>query len=140
MRRLVGTAIATGDPEDLTVLKAIDSNSSTFWLSPESSTPASLTVAMGRDLQIAGFAYLPRQDSNTEGVVNSYRFETSTDGQTWTVNVADGRFDNIKNNPVWQTASFAPVTARYFRFTALSDVNGKLRASVAEITVLPSGN
>ena len=70
----------------------------------------------------------------------AYRFETSLDGKTWTTNVEQGRFDNIRNNPVRQQAPFAPVSARLFRFTALEDVNGNRAASAAEISVLPAGS
>jgi alpha-L-fucosidase len=56
-------------------------------------------------------------------VVEKYRFETSADGVNWTTNIA-GTFANIQNNPSLQEVSFAPVNARYFRFTALQERGG----------------
>ena len=95
---------------------------------------------MGRARRIRGFAYLPRQDWVFEGVVDRYRFETSLDGEHWTASVASGAFDNIKNNPHQREVTFAPVEARFFRFTALRDVERSGWANVAEITVLPAGD
>jgi hypothetical protein len=93
--------------------------------------------------RIAGFTYLPRQDGNPNGTVEKYRFETSMDGVNWTTVIASGMFANIRNNPSLQEVHFDPVNARFFRFTALREVNGNGWTSAAEISVLPaagSGN
>jgi alpha-L-fucosidase len=60
------------------------------------------------------------------------------DGQTWTIDVDSARFENIENNPVLQEVSFAPTTARFFRFTALKELGASGMASVAELSVLPA--
>lgn len=99
--------------------------------------PHALTIDMGRELPVAGLSYLPPAGRNAAGVIDSYRFETSTDGKTWTAAVEQGRFANIRNNPVLQEVTFKEVAARYFRFTAMQAANGTGAASVAEITVLP---
>jgi len=67
-----------------------------------------------------------------------YRVETSVDGVQWRTAIADGTFANIQNNPDWQTARFAPVAARFFRFTALDDVWHTGRANAAELSVIPA--
>ncbi len=72
------------------------------------------------------------------GVVDTYRFETSTDGAAWTTNVASGRFGNIRNSPILQEVTFAPVSARFFRFTALQKINGNASTSAGEICLLPA--
>jgi alpha-L-fucosidase len=56
----------------------------------------------------------------------------------WTTRVASGAFDNIKNDPSLREATFAPVEARFFRFTVLRDVEQSGWVNVAEITVLPA--
>ena len=120
---------------------AIDGNASTFWHTAWNSDlalPHYLTVDMGRSHRVAGFTYLPRQDGNPNGTVENYRFETSTDGANWTTNVASGTFANIRNNPSLQEVTFAPVNARYFRFTALQEINRNGWTSAAEISVLPA--
>ncbi len=58
----------------------------------------------------------------------------SHDGATWT-KVAEGEFSNIVNNPIQQVVELKkPVTARYFKFTALHSANG-VPLSVAELGV-----
>ncbi|MBC8136404.1 MAG: discoidin domain-containing protein [Fibrella sp.] len=116
---------------------AIDGNPDTLWQMGSASAPHSLTVDMGSDRRIGGLSYLPRQDKSREGVIETYHFETSVDGKSWVAAITDGRFDNIRNNPVLQEVVFAPVTARFFRFTALKDVEGGTAVSVATISVLP---
>jgi len=125
---------------------AIDNNSSTIWhtrWNGDLALPHYMAVDMGVVHRIAGFTYLPRQDGNPNGTVEKYRFETSMDGVNWTTAIAEGTFANIRNNPSLQQATFAPVNARFFRFTALREVNGNGWTSAAEISVLPvaaSGN
>ena len=121
---------------------AIDGNPSTIWktrLNADLSLPHFLTIDMGTSHRIAGFTYLPRQDGNPNGLVENYRFETSADGNNWTTNIVSGTFANIRNNPSLQEVSFAPVNARFFRFTALQEINRNGWTSTAEISVLPAG-
>jgi alpha-L-fucosidase len=127
---------------DNSAARAIDGNSSTFWhtrWNDDLMLPHSVTVDMGASHRIAGFTYLPRQDGNPNGTVENYRFETSADGTRWTTNIVAGTFANIRNNPSLQQVAFAPVNARFFRFTALREVNGNGWTSAAEISVLPAG-
>jgi alpha-L-fucosidase len=100
--------------------------------------PQTLTVDMGHALEIDGLTYLPRSDGKSEGIVDTFRFETSTDGQHWSVGIEHGRFGNIENNPMAQEARFVPVMARFFRFTALTAIKGSAGASAAEIGVMPA--
>ena len=131
--------VAAESPADVSAAsRAIDGDPSTLWETANAPLPHSLTVDMGRDLRIRGFSYLPRQDRSLNGVVDTYRFETSGDGTHWTTAIDQGRFGNIRNNPVLQEVTFAPVTARFFRFTALKEVDGNSTASAAEISVLPA--
>jgi alpha-L-fucosidase len=121
--------------------KAIDGDSSTCWhtrWTQDLTLPHYVTIDMGKPHQIRGFTYLPRQDGNPNGVVERYRFETSTDGTNWRTNVSAGMFANIRNNPSLQQVTFAPVNARYFRFTALREINSNGWTSAAEISVLPA--
>ena len=127
---------------DNSAARAIDGESSTFWhtrRNADQRQPHTLTVDMGKTNRIGGFTYLPRQDGLLNGVAERCRFETSADGVTWTTNVADGSFANIQNNPSLQEVSFAPVEARYFRFTSLRAIWNSGSTSAAEISVLPAG-
>lgn len=135
-----GDKIPVSSPE-FESAHAIDAEASTHWRERATTgdTPRpTLTVDMGRVQRIGGFAYLPRQDWVFIGVVDRYKFETSLDGTQWTTQVADGAFGNIRNNPMLQEVRFAPVEARFFRFTALHDVDNNGWVGAAEITVLPA--
>ena len=137
----IGWKIVSADSQDpgSPAANAIDGNSATIWQTApgaDSAATHQITVDMGSVERIAGFTYLPRQDGVREAIVQSYRFETSVDGVSWTTDVDSGRFGNVRNNPIVQEVSFAPVNARFFRFTALQSSNG--RASAAEISVIPA--
>lgn len=122
--------------------KAVDGDSSTFWhtrWNEDLKLPHFITVDMGKSHRIDGFTYLPRQDGNPNGTVENYRFETSMDGTAWTTNIVSGTFANIRNNPSLQQVTFAPVNTRFFRFTALREVNESGWTSAAEISVLSAG-
>ncbi|MBI2513298.1 MAG: alpha-L-fucosidase [Opitutae bacterium] len=123
---------------DTSAANAIDADAKTLWRTR--AADRALTVDMGRAHRIGGFAYLPRQDWVFEGVVDRYRFETSLDGKQWTTQVAAGAFGNIRNNPMRQEVAFAPVDARYFRFTPLHDTDDTGWVGAAEITVLPASS
>ena len=140
--KIVGVDSQETAGADNAATNAIDNNSSTFWhtrWNDDLTLPHYITVDMGTSHGIAGFTYLPRQDGNLNGTVERYRFETSVDGANWTTNVASGTFANIRNNPSLQEATFAPVIARFFRFTALREINANGWTSAAEISVLPAG-
>ena len=141
-----GWKVVAVDSEELAganngAANAIDGKSATFWhtrWNDDLTLPHTLTVDMGKTNRIAGFTYLPRQDGNANGTVENYRFETSADGAGWTTNIVSGTFANIRNNPSLQQVTFAPVAARYFRFTALREIYGNGWTSAAEISVLPA--
>ena len=136
----IGWKVVSAESEDANhpASNAIDGNPATFWESSAGGNSSShqITVDMGAVQQIAGFSYLPRQDGVREAIVQGYRFETSTDGVSWKMDVDAGRFANVRNNPVVQEIPFEAVAARYFRFTALQ--SSDTRASAAEISVLPA--
>jgi alpha-L-fucosidase len=142
----IGWKVVSVDSEetagaDNSAARAIDGDSSTIWhtrWNADQKQPHSITVDIGRTNRIAGFTYLPRQDALLNGVVEKFRFETSEDGATWVTNIADGSFANIQNNPSLQEVNFAPVSARYFRFTSLRAVGESGWTSAAEISVIPA--
>jgi alpha-L-fucosidase len=120
---------------------AIDGDSSTYWHSKwgaDLKLPHHITVDMGQTHRIAGFVYLPRQDGMLNGTVEHFRLETSEDGKTWAATVEKGTFSNVRNNPDLQEVRFAPVKARFFRFTALSEVWRNGWTSAAELSVIPA--
>ena len=120
---------------------AIDGDPSTHWhtrWNADLKQPHHITIDMGQPHRIAGFVFLPRQDGLLNGTADRYRFETSEDGKAWTVHVDGGSFANVRNNPDQQEVRFAPITARYFRYTVLAEVWGNGWASAAELSVIPA--
>ena len=135
------TGTARSSKPRMANILCLPADSATFWhtrWNADQRQPHSITVDMGKTNHIGGLMYLPRHDGLLNGVVEKYRFETSADGVNWKTNVANGSFANIQNNPSLQEVSFAPVKARYFRFTSLRAIWGSGWTSAAEISVLPA--
>jgi len=141
-----GWTVVAVDSEETTqannaAIKAIDGDPATIWhtrWNADLVLPHYITIDSGTSRWLGGFTYLPRQDGNLNGVVEKYRFETSTNGLDWT-NVVEGVFGNVRNNPTLQEVTFAPVKAQFFRFTALQEINTNGWTSAAELSVLPAG-
>ncbi|MBP1202107.1 alpha-L-fucosidase [Duganella sp. 1411] len=131
--------VADGDAGNAAL--AIDGDPGTYWegqWTAETKAPRAVTVDMGQRRRIAGVVYLPRQDGQLNGTVENFRFEVSEDGVRWTTAIERGTFANVRNNPDLQQARFAPVRARYFRFTALDDVWRNGWTNAAELSVIPA--
>ena len=120
---------------------AIDGDPSTYWHTRfgNPKLPQAITVDMGQVHRIAGLVYVPRQDGVLGSTVEHFRFETSEDGVRWNTAFERGTFSNVRNNPDVQELRFAPVQARFFRFTALEEVWRGGSASAAELSVIPAG-
>ncbi len=120
---------------------AIDGDPATYWNTSwgeDVKLPHAITVDMGQAHRIAGLVYLPRQDGQLGGTVENFRFDTSEDGVHWRAAIERGTFANIRNNPDSQQARCAPVSARYFRFTALDEVWRGGATNAAELSVIPA--
>lgn len=123
-----------GEPEN-----AIDGDPSTYWHTEydpaEPKYPHELTVDTGKIQTFAGFRYLPRQDGGTNGLVGEFKLEVSTDGQNWTETSLNP--ETIKGRREAVFAFDQPITARYYRFTALKEQGKGPWASGAEIELVP---
>jgi len=117
---------------------AIDGDPGTFWHSEYNKTvtkhPHVLAVDLGKEREFSGITYLPRQDGSANGRVKDYSVEVSMDGEKWQP-AAKGSFPN--NADLQQVKFAAPVKARYFRFSALSEAGGRDYAAVAELEIIP---
>ncbi len=117
---------------------AIDNNPATFWHTEWKnalpSHPHYIVIDLGSEVTIAGLRYLPRQDGNTNGSVALYEIFVSGDPENWGTAVSSGQFNSTKE---WKEDIFnEPTTGRYVKFVALSEINGSVYASAAEITLL----
>ena len=116
---------------------AVDGQNNTFWHSRWTGSAAAhphwLAVDFGQTLRVASLTALPRQDGNANGRVKDYEIYMSADGKEWGAPVAKGSW---KNSGSEQTAKFrAPVSGRYLKFIALSEVAGQPFASLADLDV-----
>lgn len=80
------------------------------------SATESLVLDMVEPALIKGFAYSPKQNGE-DGVIVTYRLESSLDGNDWDVLAEEIMFDNIVNNPISQHVQFQP--SIYVRFLRL---------------------
>jgi len=126
-------------PGEGPVVNAIDGNSSTFWHSrwepQEAPYPHFITVDAGEVVQIGGVSVLGRQDGNANGAVKKYRIFVSKDGKTWGAAVAEGEFE--KGQTTECRVEFGRmVEGRYVKFEALSEMQNRPFAAIAELGVL----
>ncbi len=111
---------------------AFDGKPETMWQIDK--CPSHFVVDMQKEHMVSGFAYLPRQDGQTQGMTSRYRMELSTDGSNWTA-VSEGEFGNLRANPVEQMISFPAHKARYVRFFCTAALDGT-GSSVAELKII----
>ena len=115
---------------------AFDNNSATFYHSEYTPQLVALPHAVVIDLTapsvINSLTYLPRQDGNSSGNIGKHTIELSTDGASWTT-VTAGTF---ADDATFKQAVFASTSARYVRFTALTEAGSRGPwTSAAEISI-----
>ncbi len=116
---------------------AFDDDPTTFWhtewVGTEPTPPHTIVIDMVQLYKVTAVTYLSRQDGTENGMVGGYEVYLSTDGQNWGTPVATGQ---LKKTTALQLIPLdAPVTARYLKFVALSEINGKAWTSAAEISI-----
>jgi hypothetical protein len=123
--------------EDDRGIYAFDGLRSTFWHSRYTggtvALPHEIQIDMGTTYNLTEMSYLPRQDNNKNGVVGQYEFYASTDSANWGTAVKSGTFANDFAEKV---VTFPSKAARYLRFRALSEVQGKEYTAVAELSAV----
>jgi beta-galactosidase len=117
---------------------AIDGDPGTFWhtrYSPDlPKHPHELVVDLGAPVKIAAVVYTDRADM-THGRVRDYEIYLSEDGNTWGEPAAKGQFRQGRS--LEHTVRLAsPVTARFMKFVALSEVEGQDYATIAELSIV----
>ena len=116
---------------------AIDGNVGTFWHTAwgtnETTHPHTIIIDMATNYNVTAITYLARQDGNQNGMVKDYEVYLSTDGTTWGTAVATGTFQNTTS--LQSTKLNNSTIARYMKFVAKSEMNGKAWTSAAEIGI-----
>lgn len=121
---------------------AIDNNPDTYWhtrYDPNpTKVPHDIVIDLGQKETLAGFSYLARQDGGVNGRVKDFEVYLGDDPDHWAAPALKGTLQNTMNE---QRLLFDhPATGRYLRFRALSEVNGNIWTSVAELGIMRSGN
>lgn len=119
--------------------RAIDGDAKTVWVSDKKEKyPHTLTLNLGEEVTLKGFTYTPDASDHRRGTVYKYQVFLSADGESWGKAVAEGRFDNIQNNPLEQRILFKKAqSAQYLRFVALEATeSSEAVANVAELGVI----
>jgi beta-galactosidase len=117
---------------------AIDGDPGTFWHTrytpDEPKHPHELVVDLGSPVKVAAVVYTDRADM-THGRVRDYEICLSEDSQTWGEPAAKGQFRGGRS--LEHTVRLAsPITARFLKFVALSEVEGQAYATIAELSIV----
>ncbi len=122
--------------EDKNAYNILDGNANSQWYQNKNQQmPVDLVIDLGKAENVIGFKYLPDQNWWATGIITNYSFFVSPDGQEWKL-VDEGEFANIKNNPLWQSKSFASVKTRYIKLRALRNTQNDNTVGYAEIDVI----
>ncbi len=112
-------------------ISAFDENSGSYWMTEKGSGPGYLSIDLGKEYILKGFAYTP-QRNNSEGMIEEGTIEISNDGQNW--KTADNfKFGNLINDPTKRFHNFpTSITARYIRIKASIIASNGDTTSMAE--------
>jgi hypothetical protein len=124
------------------VKNAIDNNPDTYWhtrYDPNpTKVPHEIVIDLGKTETLNGFSYLARQDGGINGRVKDFELFLSDDPNKWGEPALKGTLQNTMNE---QRLLFPKAASgRYLKFVALSEVNGNIWTSIAELGILHTGN
>jgi len=117
---------------------AIDGSTTTYWHTQYTGTspgfPHTFTIDQGSVVSVSGLTYLPRPVSTgVNGRIGSYSIQYSSDGNSWS-QATSGSWPDTADSKL---AEFGPISARFFRLTALSEAGNRGPwTSAAEINLL----
>jgi len=122
--------------EDKSAYAILDGDVSSNWYQNRNDQiPVDLVIDLGKEENVSGFKYLPDQNWWATGIITRYSFYVSNDGREWKL-VDGGEFANIKNNPLWQSKTFAPVKTRFIKFQALRNTQNDNVVGYAEVELI----
>ena len=123
--------------ENGAAVNSFDASAATIWHTQYcpsvAQLPHEIQIDMGAGYLINGFRYLPRQDGGVNGRIGQYEFYATNDLSNWGTPLATGSF---ANDATEKQILFSPNTYRYIRLRALTEANGGVWTSMAELTVL----
>ena len=138
---MLGAKVISVDSEDRAngnvASNAIDDDPNTFWHTQwqpsETPYPHEILIDLQKPVRLAGLKYTPRQDMEN-GRIEKFEVYVSYDRMSWSEPAARGSF--IPGGKT-QTITFGkPVTGRYMKFIALSEIHGHPFAAIADLDVI----
>jgi len=115
----------------------IDNDVNTFWHSKHSGRsdkhPHEIVIDMGKTYNVAHFIYTPRQDGNHNGMMGAYEVYVSDSPEVWGMAAHRGMLATGFKPSIATLAH--PVSGRYLKLRSLSDANGYIWTSAAEISI-----
>lgn len=113
---------------------AFDENPNTYWQTQKSAKGRSITVDLGTEKTLHGFAYTPQKE-NKEGMFERGTFMISDDNKSWR-KAEDFVFGNLINDPVKRYHYFKrTLKARYVKIEMTEAANNSEYASIAELDI-----
>lgn len=113
---------------------AFDENPNTYWQTQKSAKGRSITVDLGTEKTLHGFAYTPQKE-NKEGMFERGTFMISDDNKSWG-KAEDFVFGNLINDPVKRYHYFKrTLKARYVKIEMTEAANNSEYASIAELDI-----
>lgn len=123
------------EENDGKAINAFDNDTETIWHTEwkyrSPSHPHELQIDLGKSYLISKISCVPRQ-IGVNGRIKDYEIYISNDRHSWGNYVKKGAFED---SFAPQTVSINPKTGRYLRLKALSEQNGGIWTSLAEIRV-----
>jgi hydrazine synthase alpha subunit-like protein/F5/8 type C domain-containing protein len=121
--------------------RALDGNPQTMWHTyfggGEPKHPHEIVLDLGGRYAVSGFRYLPRTDSSGNGTIKDYEFYVGDNLKKLGKPAIRGTFAQENKENVVTLA--APVTGRYVKLRALSEIHGRPWSSIAELQILSEG-
>ena len=126
---------ASSSASDHDAALALDADPATYWQSEPGATPHSLTLDLGSEQKLTGFAYTP-QTAGPQGMIAKGIIRISNDGKKWK-EVEGFEFGNLVNDPSQRYLFFKhAVKARYVQIEATEIAGNSDVAAIAEIDLL----
>lgn len=111
---------------------AFDENARTYWQSNDGGAEHFITIDLGKEYTIKGFAYTP-QTQSPDGLMAKGVIKVSSDGQN-RVGEEGFEFGNLVNDPVTRTHYFtSPLTGRYIRVASTAVTGNGKNLTIAEL-------
>lgn len=123
--------ISGEQPKQMAVM-AFDADPNTFWMSKEGDGSHFITIDLGQECALRGFAYTP-QKRDAKGMMAKGVVKVSNDGKTW-ASGENFEFGNLINDPTKRFHYFKKeIAARYVRIEATEMAANDNMVAIAEL-------